>query len=305
MRVPMRLLAVWLLLLGVPLQAQQAALGRAEQVADGVLLYRLDDPALLSPPGPVAVQALRLDPRKVTLEIGRATGDPPRETVEAIASRRRGVIAAVNAGFFSLQTGEPTDLLKIDGELLNGTSRPRGAVGILEGPDLTTLLFDQVSVATHARADPEYRPRLGSSPGDWSQASDAISGAGLLMLDGRELTDWTDERIAAGFETTRHPRTIIGTDADGAIWLVTVDGRNPSLSLGMSFTELRRLSRRLGLRSVLNLDGGGSTTMWVAGRIVNHPSDPGGPRRVSDALLVAPRQGSDLGLTLPSCGVLY
>ncbi len=37
------------------------SLGPAERIADGVELYRLDDPNLLSPPGPVAVQALRLD----------------------------------------------------------------------------------------------------------------------------------------------------------------------------------------------------------------------------------------------------
>ena len=288
MRLRPGFVVTWLLILTVTLPAQGPAVGRAEQIADGVLLYRLTDPALLSPAGPVAVQALRLDPRIVTLEIGRATGEPARESVEAIAARHPGAIAAVNAGFFWMQTGRPTDLLKIDGEVVSGTSRPRGAVGILEGPDLTTLVFDQVSVAT--RQDPEYKPLLGSSPDDWSRAADAISGAGLLMLDGRELTDWTVERIAAGFETTRHPRTIIGTDADGAIWLITVDGRNPRLSLGMSFTELKRLAKRLGLRSVLNLDGGGSTTMWVGGKVVNTPSDPGGPRTVSDAILVVPRE---------------
>lgn len=280
---------VWLLFLAVTLQAQQAPLKPAEQIAEGVLLYRLDDPTLLSPPGPVAVQALRLDREKVTLAIGRATGgEPARETVEAIAARRPGAIAAINAGFFSLQTGRPTDFLKIDGEVVTGTNRPRGAVGILDGDDATTLIFDRLTVAARTRP-PTYKPLLGTSPADWAKASHAISGAGLLMLDGRELTDWAEERIAAGFDTTRHPRTIIGIDADGAIWLVTVDGRNPSLSLGMSFTELQRLSKRLGLRSVLNLDGGGSTTMWVDGRIVNHPSDPEGPRKVSDAILVLPR----------------
>ena len=82
---------------------------------------------------------------------------------------------------------------------------------------------------------------------------------------------------------------MIGADAAGAIWLITVDGRNPSLSLGMSFDELRALCKRLGLRSALNLDGGGSTTMWVDGKIVNHPSDPEGARKVSDAILVVPR----------------
>jgi exopolysaccharide biosynthesis protein len=116
-----------------------------------------------------------------------------------------------------------------------------------------------------------------------------VGGAGLLRLDGRDLHDWTDEQIAAGFDTTRHPRTMIGEDGS-SLWLVTVDGRQPALSLGMSFTELQELARRLGLRSALNLDGGGSTTMVVAGTVVNHPSDPGGPRTVSDAIVVLPRK---------------
>jgi hypothetical protein len=293
MRFRSRLVLVWLLLLAVTLPAQQSQLGPSQQITDGVVLYRLDDPALLSPPGPVAVQALRLDPTAVTLEIGRATGEPARETVEVIAGRLPGAIAAINAGFFSLQTGEPTDLLKIDGEVVNGTARPRGAIGILDRGGMTTLLLDRVSVARSPEPGrAQYKPLFGSSPEDWSRTSDAISGAGLLILDGRELTEWAEERISKEFDTTRHPRTIIGTDGQGAIWLVTVDGRNPQRSLGMSFTELKGLAKRLGLRSVLNLDGGGSTTMWVNGRVVNNPSDPGGPRKVSDAILVVPRKAS-------------
>jgi exopolysaccharide biosynthesis protein len=58
----------------------------------------------------------------------------------------------------------------------------------------------------------------------------------------------------------------------------------------MTFVEMQALAHRLGLRSALNLDGGGSTTMVAGGRIVNHPSDPTGPRPVSDALLVLPRK---------------
>lgn len=281
---------MWLLFLAVIVPAQQAALGPATRIADGVLLYRLGDSALLSPPGPVAVQALRLDPRLVTLEIGRAPGaEPARETVAAIAARRPGAIAAINAGFFSLETGRPTAFLKIAGRVVSGTSRARAAVGIFERDGITTLLFDRLTV-TRSGGRTEYRPLFRSSPRDWSRAPQAVGGAGLLLLNGRELTDWTEERISAGFETTRHPRTLIGTDAEGAIWLVTIDGRNPSLSLGMSFAELQGLSRRLGLRSAMNLDGGGSTTMWVAGEIVNHPSDPGGARKVSDAIVVVPRE---------------
>ena len=120
-----------------------------------------------------------------------------------------------------------------------------------------------VEGATNAATS--YRTRLGTKPKDWAQARYAVSGAGLLMLDGRDFHEWTDEQLAAGFDTTRHPRTVIGEDQAGAVWLITVDGRQPALSLGMSFAELQTLARRLGLRSAMNLAGGGSTPMLVRG----------------------------------------
>ena len=265
---------------------QTAALIPLEKIADGIELHRLDDPALLDPAGPVSVQALRLDPRKVTLDVGVAADKlPARETVPQIAARR-GAIAAINAGFFALADGAPSAMLKMRGQLIQGTSRPRGAVGFMERRGATVLLFDRLTVEKTKAA---YHPRLGSSAKDWARASGAVSGAGLLLRNGREFTDWTEERITAGFDTTRHPRTMIG-EGGGAIWLVTIDGRQPTLSLGMTFTEMKRLARRLGLRSALNLDGGGSTTMVVKGNVVNHPSDAAGPRPVSDAVLVLPRQ---------------
>ena len=263
--------------------------GSAERIAEGVLLHRLDDPALLNPPGPVSVQALQLDPKKIRLETGVAENvTPARETVESIA-RRRGALAAINAGFFALTDGKPVALLKSAGALLGRARRARGAVALSDRRGHPRLLFDRVTVEGAANEAKSYRTRLGTKPKDWANARDAVSGAGLLMLDGREFHEWTDEQLAAGFDTTRHPRTVIGQDKEGAIWLITVDGRQPALSLGMSFTELQTLARRLGLRSALNLDGGGSTTMVVRGNVVNHPSDATGPRPVSDAILVFPR----------------
>jgi hypothetical protein len=274
----------------LPRNAQSAPAVAPERIADGVLLHRLDDPALLSPPGPVSVQALELDPKKIRLETGVAENvTPARETVESIA-RRRGALAAINAGFFTLTDGKPVALLKSAGALLGRTRRTRGAVALSDHKGRPHLLFDRVTVEGATDEAKGYRTRLGTKPKDWARARDAVSGAGLLMLDGREFHEWTDEGLAAGFDTTRHPRTVIGEDKTGAIWLITVDGRQPALSLGMSFTELQALGRRLGLRSALNLDGGGSTTMVVQGNIVNHPSDATGPRAVSDAILVFPRR---------------
>lgn len=294
MRTRASLVAILLLALAAVLPAQPATLGPAERIADGVVLYRLDDPELVNPAGPIAVQALRLDPKKVSLEMGLAEDRvPAREGVQQIAERR-GAIAALNAGFFALTDGRPIAMLKARGQLLGETARPRGAVAIADHHGAVRLLFDRVTVAVtsgkNGRRETGYRTRMGTSAKDWARAPDAVSGAGLLVLDGRELDDWREERLTSAFDTTRHPRTMIGVDRDGAIWLVTIDGRNPTLSVGMTFADLQVLARRLALRSALNLDGGGSTTMVAGGRIVNHPSDATGPRPVSDALLVLPRK---------------
>src|ERR1044071_4725779 len=81
-----------------------APAANVQRIADGVELQRLHDPSLLSPPGPVAVQALRLDPRKVRLELAVAKDRlPAREAVAAIVARRK-ALTAVNAGFFVVET---------------------------------------------------------------------------------------------------------------------------------------------------------------------------------------------------------
>jgi hypothetical protein len=140
--------------------------------------------------------------------------------------------------------------------------------------------------------DAAYDP-LEGEPKPWASAQDIVGGAGLLIRDGRDVSDWSVEAFNKGFGEGRHPRTMIGDAADGTIWLVTVDGRQPQLSVGMTLEELRALAHRLGLVNALNLDGGGSTTMWVRDgertSVVNSPSDLAGPRKVSDALIVMPR----------------
>jgi hypothetical protein len=141
---------------------------------------------------------------------------------------------------------------------------------------------------TRVRIDVSYQP-VDEMSAPWDRARDIVGGAGLLARDGVYLHEWASEQLATGFPETRHPRTLIGTTTNDTIWMIAVDGRQPQLSAGMTFSELQSLSKRIGLTNVLNLDGGGSTTMWVQGAIVNSPSDPAGPRKVSDALLVYSR----------------
>ena len=141
---------------------------------------------------------------------------------------------------------------------------------------------------TRVSIEVTYEPLEGPA-GPWQRARDIVGGAGLLIRDGQDVEDWSVEQFGRGFAENRHPRTMIGVRGDGSIWLVVVDGRQPQLSEGMTLEELRTFARRLDLTDALNLDGGGSTTMWVQGEIVNSPSDLTGPRKVSDALLVFAR----------------
>ena len=85
----------------------------------------------------------------------------------------------------------------------------------------------------------------------------------------------------------RHPRTSVGFNEDTTqFFMFVVDGRQPGLSVGMSYKELGDYMKTWGVHNGLNLDGGGSSTMVVRGSIVNSPSDIGGERSVANSLLL-------------------
>ncbi len=119
----------------------------------------------------------------------------------------------------------------------------------------------------------------------WADARQAVGGGPFLVRDGQIAVDGLAEGFGkADFIDKRHPRTAAGVDARGNLLLVTVDGRSP-LSQGASLDELAAIMKRLGAVQALNFDGGGSTTMALAGGVVNAPSD-GRERPVADGLLV-------------------
>ena len=118
----------------------------------------------------------------------------------------------------------------------------------------------------------------------------SILGAGpQLIKSGRIFITHLQEQMAENFATDRHPRTAIGKTADGKLLMVTVDGRQPQISVGMSLHSLADLLLELNATDAINLDGGGSTTMVLKQRVVNRPSDQSGERPVSDAILVFSR----------------
>jgi hypothetical protein len=130
------------------------------------------------------------------------------------------------------------------------------------------------------------------NPADYAAA---LGGGPRLLRDGS-----ADIRAAAeGYRPSndpgwgrriadRNPRTMAGIDPEGHLIMATVDGRQPGYSVGLSYAEGATVMRALGARDAINLDGGGSATMVVGGKVVNSPSDNEGERPVADSLEVVP-----------------
>jgi len=114
-----------------------------------------------------------------------------------------------------------------------------------------------------------------TSPDLWDLET-AISGGPVLVREGRS------ESFSGS--QARHPRTAIGWNETHYVLLV-VDGRQKDLSIGMTLPELADYMLGLGCTEAMNLDGGGSSTFWMNGRIMNSPSD-GHERQIANGLIL-------------------
>lgn len=118
---------------------------------------------------------------------------------------------------------------------------------------------------------------------------DITNGVPQLIKNGRIDITWEQEKTTKAFVETRHPRTAVAKLKDGKFLMITVDGRSES-SGGIGLQDLAEYLLSLGATDAMNLDGGGSTTMFLDGKVVNHPSDKEGERKVGDAILVTLRK---------------
>ncbi|HLB59530.1 MAG TPA: phosphodiester glycosidase family protein, partial [Bdellovibrionota bacterium] len=102
-----------------------------------------------------------------------------------------------------------------------------------------------------------------------------------LIMNGEILKTFHD--------SIRHPRSAVGIKDSNTLLFLVVDGRQEELSAGMTLRELAAFLKTLGVREAYNLDGGGSSTLVVKGRVMNSPSDTTGERPVGDAIILFPR----------------
>lgn len=108
---------------------------------------------------------------------------------------------------------------------------------------------------------------------NWDDVNHIISGGPYLVKNGQVYIDVTEQKLGA--IGGRNPRTAVGYTANNNLIIVTVDGREKS-SVGMTLTELANFMKSIGCCNAMNLDGGGSTVLYVDGKVANHPQVQGG-----------------------------
>ncbi|WP_409342006.1 Ig-like domain-containing protein [Paenibacillus sp. MBLB4367] len=186
--------------------------------------------------------------------------------------------------------GDEVVLDVLEGEVKSGQSLRLKVSGIHKDKGNTPLEPGKVVLS----ASGKYRAELANVQiGDeltasfeledkWKDVKMAIGGVFMLVEDGVAKTH-EDKAL--------YPRVGIGTKADGSIVMVEIDGRAPGFSEGVSYDDLGKIMKDMGVVNALCLDGGGSST-FVAKlpgetkrKILNRPSD-GGERKTANGLLL-------------------
>jgi hypothetical protein len=169
------------------------------------------------------------------------------------------------AGEFRLGQTALVEVVGLNERAQDGPIPAGGAVlsGDGAGADALRALWARVSSGA---ASNQAFVRLESTDLD---VRESVGGSPILVKDGKRwFTDPGDN-----FTTGRHPRTLVGWTPGGDVLLVTVDGRQPEVSVGMTLYEATDLLIGLGATEGMNLDGGGSTTFVQGGTVVNKVSD--------------------------------
>ncbi len=182
--------------------------------------------------------------------------------------------AAINAGFFNVTKGGSVTFLEFRDSMVNKLST---ADGRWSKPD--SVLNGAVVIDKKGRLIIESAKSTQQYLSSKNEAAVLVAGP-LLISDSKSV-----HLPATSLINLRHPRSCICT-TDSEVVFIVIDGRSEQAA-GMNLYEVQQYLLRLGCRFAINLDGGGSSTLWTKTRgIVNHPSDKTGERPVANALLI-------------------
>lgn len=217
----------------------------------------------------IDAHVVRVDLDEPTLAVV-ATAAAERGLTVSEFALGRGAAVAINGDYFDPAL-DPVGLAMGDGEVwarADGRVRRQEVIGV--GPGRVRIF---------ARERPLRAPKR------WMTG--AVAGWPMVVEDCRPVAELPG---SDHFTHAPHPRTAVGLSRDRRTLLLAVaDGRRADAP-GLTLPELAALLVEAGACTALNLDGGGSSALWLRDRIVNQPSD-GVERKVANHLAIIETTG--------------
>lgn len=249
---------------------------RTPFMVEGIEIYHLTSGPLLRENQSVFIARIsQEDPGRFRLDI--AFSDTLLKPTSLFA-KEAGAVVALNGGFFDVDKGGSVAYLESEGMVIARNRSYKVKWGKTDSLLNGAVIIDYSGTLSieQAKNDTLYQHSN-------REKTVLISGP-VLLLDGKRVP-----LENSAFVHKRHPRSCLCTTNDKDILLVAIDGRSEN-ALGMNLEEAGQFLLSLGCRNAINLDGGGSTTLWVndgtTAGILNHPSDKAGERPVSNVILV-------------------
>ena len=200
-----------------------------------------------------------------------------------------GAAFAMNAGFFHVKQRIPSVYFR-EGDEQHGYTHPTelyrvdGVMGFKDRKGRKAAIEMAADTMQYGAVSKGWKEAMASGP---VLILDGEIVVPLLMgdkADGANVSAMADEQksgakirthySSAQFYDKRHPRAAFGTDDEGNAYLVVIDGRFKGQADGASIYETAYICHMLGMTDAINLDGGGSTTLWTEKTgVINHPYD--------------------------------
>ena len=196
-------------------------------------------------------------PRSRKFQFGIAGNKGMRRTSQQASAHD--ALAAINGTYYNMRVGNSACFYKIDKEVIDSTvmgeflGRVNGAIRE-RGGELRIIAWGK-------DIEQAYRGKRGT-----------VLASGPLLIKNGDMVGWSE--FDQNFINARHPRSALYVKRDGTTVFLTVDGRSRGNADGMSIPELAQVVKCLGAVDAINLDGGGSTTLWLQGLgVLNYPCD--------------------------------
>jgi len=247
----------------------------SEKIDNHVIWKIIQTPKLKINDLPASINVLDIDMNKFEGDLEMVWYEDSLVILSDIAEKHS-ALAGINGSYFDMEVGGAWVFLQAEGREVAGN---KSRVVFSHSGAFAQDTTGRFTILKRPETDWTYSP-----------AYDFVMSAGPIMIHEGQIC----KIDSVTFNLNRHPRTAIGITKNYHIILVTVDGRHKNAA-GMNIPELTTLMKNLKCTDALNLDGGGSTTMYIKGKnangVVNYPTDNKkfdheGQRPVSNAILL-------------------